>query len=131
MFSDFHRQRAARLGVDLDASYKRFLTEIRVGGPAYQRLCDSLDGRHRKNYASGTVSVVVSRTKGLSARECEVLGLCASGLTGGEIAKALWLSEETVRSHVSKIRWKLGARNTAHAVAIGITRGLIGLEAAA
>jgi DNA-binding NarL/FixJ family response regulator len=52
----------------------------------------------------------------LSARELEVLTLCARGLKRGEIADVLVTSKETVKSHVVHILAKLEARNTPHAV---------------
>jgi DNA-binding NarL/FixJ family response regulator len=44
----------------------------------------------------------------LSAREREVLGLMAEGLTNTGIAKRLWLTERTVESHVRNVLMKLG-----------------------
>lgn len=61
-----------------------------------------------------------------TAREIEVLQLVADGLVNRDIGKALFLSEETVKSHVRHILAKLQARSRAHAVAVGFRRGLIG-----
>jgi DNA-binding NarL/FixJ family response regulator len=47
----------------------------------------------------------------LTAREREVLGLIAQGMTNGEIAQALQLSPLTAKTHVSRILMKLGARD--------------------
>lgn len=47
----------------------------------------------------------------LSPRELEVLKLVAAGRTNAEIAERLWLSSNTVRSHVQRIMRKLGVRN--------------------
>jgi DNA-binding NarL/FixJ family response regulator len=52
---------------------------------------------------------------GLSAREAEVLGLLAEGLTDREIAASLQISPRTVETHVSKVLHKLGVRNRAEA----------------
>jgi DNA-binding NarL/FixJ family response regulator len=49
----------------------------------------------------------------LSAREVEVIGLVAAGLTDYEIADALYLSVRTVRSHLDRIRAKTGMRRRA------------------
>ncbi len=60
-----------------------------------------------------------------TARETEVLQLIAEGLVNREIGKALFLSEETVKSHVRHLLAKLQARSRAHAVAVGFRRGLL------
>jgi len=63
----------------------------------------------------------------LSSREIEVLRLVATGNSNKEIADQLSIGEATVKSHVSNILSKLGANDRAHAVTIGLTRGIIGL----
>ena len=60
-----------------------------------------------------------------TAREIEVLQLISDGLVNREIGNRLYLSEETVKSHVRHILAKLQARSRAHAVAVGFRRGLI------
>lgn len=61
----------------------------------------------------------------LSARELEVLALAANGLDGQEIARELFVSHDTVRTHMAHTLAKLGAHSRAQAVAIAIRRGLI------
>ena len=61
-----------------------------------------------------------------TAREIEVLQLISEGLVNREIGQRLFLSEETVKSHVRHLLAKLQARSRAHAVAVGFRRGLIG-----
>jgi DNA-binding NarL/FixJ family response regulator len=58
-------------------------------------------------------------------REIEVLQLISDGLVNREIGNRLFLSEETVKSHVRHLLAKLQARSRAHAVAVGFRRGLI------
>jgi DNA-binding NarL/FixJ family response regulator len=58
-------------------------------------------------------------------REIEVLQLISQGLVNREIGKRLFLSEETVKSHVRHLLAKLQARSRAHAVAVGFRRGLL------
>jgi DNA-binding NarL/FixJ family response regulator len=62
----------------------------------------------------------------LTPREAEVLQLIADGLVTREIGKRLFLSEETVKSHVQHLLEKLQARSRAHAVAVGFRRGILG-----
>jgi DNA-binding NarL/FixJ family response regulator len=65
------------------------------------------------------------RTKTLSPRERQILGLLSQGLSGEEVAKQLFLSAETVRTHVRNAMSKLGAATRAHAVALALQRGEI------
>jgi DNA-binding NarL/FixJ family response regulator len=51
----------------------------------------------------------------LTARELEVLGLLAEGLTDRQIAESLTVSPRTIETHVSSVLHKLGARNRAQA----------------
>ena|SRR5712691_8887398 len=60
-----------------------------------------------------------------TAREIEVLQLISEGLVNRDIGKMLFLSEETVKSHVRHLLAKLQARSRAHAVAVGFRRGLL------
>lgn len=64
----------------------------------------------------------------LSAREREVLQLIANGLSGEAVADALFLSGDTVRTHVRNAVAKLGAHSRAHAIAIALRTGEIGYE---
>lgn len=61
----------------------------------------------------------------LTPREGEVLALLAAGASNKEIAGKLYLSEHTVKFHVSTILGKLGAATRAEAVARGYRQGLI------
>jgi DNA-binding CsgD family transcriptional regulator len=61
----------------------------------------------------------------LTEREREVMILAASGLQTGEMGERLFLSPETVKSHVHNAMAKLGAHTRAHAVAIGLVTGQI------
>ena len=47
----------------------------------------------------------------LSRREREILQLLAEGLTNGEIAQRLWVTETTVKFHLSRIYRRLGVSN--------------------
>ena len=68
---------------------------------------------------------VVSAQATLTARQTEVLGLVAEGLSKKEIARELWLSEETVKFHMKWVLLRLNARNSAQAVATAFRLGLI------
>jgi two-component system, NarL family, response regulator LiaR len=64
----------------------------------------------------------------LTARETEVLRRLAQGLSNKEIAEALSISEETVKTHVSNVLAKLEAENRAQAIVQALKRGLVSLE---
>ncbi len=61
----------------------------------------------------------------LTQREREVLTLIAGGERGASIAGALGVSQSTIETHVRHCLVKLGARNRAHAIALGLQRGEI------
>ncbi|MFC9175574.1 response regulator [Streptomyces sp. NPDC057107] len=62
----------------------------------------------------------------LSAREREVLVLVAKGTTNREIAAELFISEATVKTHLTHIFAKLVTKDRAAAVAVGYDRGILG-----
>ena len=64
----------------------------------------------------------------LTQREIDVLRLIAAGNSNKLIADRLSLTEATIKGHVSNILSKLGANDRAHAVTIGLKRGIIDLD---
>ena len=64
----------------------------------------------------------------LTQREREVMTLVAAGLTSGDMGERLFLSTETVKSHVQNAMGKLGSHTRAHAVAIALMTGQIDWE---
>jgi DNA-binding NarL/FixJ family response regulator len=61
----------------------------------------------------------------LTAREREVVGLVAMGLSNGEIARELVVSPATARTHVSRAMVKLGARDRSQLVVIAYESGVV------
>ena len=72
-----------------------------------------------------------ARLEQLTAREAEVMHLLARGLANAEIAKKLYISEATVRTHVAHVLQKLDLRDRIHAVIYAYETGLIQPDAAA
>jgi DNA-binding NarL/FixJ family response regulator len=79
-----------------------------------------LSGRLRPDSRSA-----LSRAR-LTGREAEVLRLMARGMSNGEIAQALFLGVQTVKTHVSSTLAKLGARDRTQAVVIAYESGFVG-----
>ncbi|MDP1848262.1 MAG: LuxR C-terminal-related transcriptional regulator [Solirubrobacteraceae bacterium] len=61
----------------------------------------------------------------LSKREREIMTLAAAGGQSGDMAESLYLSPETIKSHIQNAMAKLGAHTRAHAVAIALVTGQI------
>jgi two-component system, NarL family, nitrate/nitrite response regulator NarL len=61
----------------------------------------------------------------LTARELEILGMCADGLSSPEIAEALFVSVPTVKTHLQHVYAKLEVSDRAAAVAQALRRGLL------
>ncbi|MEV6533240.1 response regulator [Streptomyces sp. NPDC048448] len=79
--------------------------------------------------ASRLVSAVRTPTTAqdsLSGREREVLALVAKGTSNREIARVLFISEATVKTHLTHLYAKLGVNDRAAAVAVGYDRGILG-----
>ena len=63
----------------------------------------------------------------LSPREIEILKRVATGNSNKEIANALDISEETVKTHMKRVLEKLDAKDRTHAVTIALKRGIFAL----
>ncbi len=61
----------------------------------------------------------------LSSRELEVLKLVAGGATNGEIARRLWVTEQTVKFHLSNVYRKIGVANRTEASRYAHLNGLV------
>lgn len=61
----------------------------------------------------------------LTAREREILGLLADGLTNARIGRELWVTEQTVKFHLSNIYRKLGVANRTEACRYAHTNGML------
>ncbi len=75
--------------------------------------------RERVRRNPGEVLPAVMKKTGITQREYEVLQLLARGMSNQEIAEALFISESTVKTHVSKLMDKLDARSRTQVVLKG------------
>lgn len=64
----------------------------------------------------------------LTEREGEILSLMARGLSNGEIAKKIYISEKTVKNHVTSILRKLEVSDRTQAVIEGVKKGLVNIK---
>ena len=102
------------------ASRAEIFDAIRTVHSGGSLLCPAVNSRLLDHIEQGD-----ERPDGLTPRELEVLTLLARGLKNAEIASELFISERTVKFHVSSILAKLGAETRTEAVRIAARRGLV------
>ena len=84
-----------------------------------------LDGEVAQRVLEGQKAAHHSETDPMSSREREVLELMALGLTNRQIGARLWISETTVKTHVSHILAKLKQPNRTQAILSAMALGLV------
>ena len=89
--------------------------------PAWARFCDAV----REFLGVGASREPDPMFATLTAREREILLLLARGLTNIEIGNDLFISEKTVRNHVTKVFEKLGVNSRAQAIVLAKDKGLL------
>jgi DNA-binding NarL/FixJ family response regulator len=122
----FEALRAGASGFLLkNASPEKLIEAVQTVAAGDALLAPDVTRRVIERFASGSVAVPDPAVDTLTDREREVLGLVAKGMTNSEIARALFLGEATVKTHVSKVLLKLGLRDRIHAVVYAHERGLL------
>ncbi|WP_199429125.1 LuxR C-terminal-related transcriptional regulator [Qaidamihabitans albus] len=108
----------------LTEAIRRAHTDRRYIDPALAAL--TARPKRHTTAANGQVPAPANRPQmPLSRREYQVLQLVAEGLENSAIAKVLYLSVETVRTHVKSILRKLSARDRTHAVTTAFRSGIL------
>ncbi|GEA88563.1 response regulator [Cellulomonas cellasea] len=107
-----------------DAPPAQLLHGIRTVASGAALLAPEVTRRLVGRYA-GRIRPPQPTDSALTPRELEVLRLLADGLSNGEIAAALVLSPETVKTYVSRILTKLDLRDRVQAVVYAYRRGLV------
>jgi DNA-binding NarL/FixJ family response regulator len=113
-----------------DAPEERLTTAIRVVAEGGSLFAPSVTRRLVAEFSKGLRRP--QPPEGLDAltqRETEVLLLVARGLSNAEIAGRLFVSENTVKTHVARVLMKLGLRDRVQAVVLAYESGLVTAEA--
>jgi DNA-binding CsgD family transcriptional regulator len=122
--ADGHRDGSEREG---DGTHRRqgraAIVRTVVGGEAL--LAPAVLRRLVDRYAPATSGPDASLLSALTAREVEVLRLIGRGSSNAELARALWISEPTVKTHITRIFRKLDLRDRAQAVVLAYETGLV------
>jgi DNA-binding CsgD family transcriptional regulator len=100
------------LGLKLTGKQKILVKEVPVAAPVRAGGPFVRDERKREDL-------------GITPREIEILELIAKGMSNREIAEELFVSENTVKTHSSRVFDKLGARRRTQAVQLGKEFGLL------
>ena len=110
-----------------DASAVELATAVRVVAAGDGLLSPGVTRRLIAEFARMGAPRLPARAKlgDLTERETEVLGLVARGMTNAEIATLLFVAEQTVKTHVSRVLMKLGLRDRAQAVVFAYENGLV------
>ena len=100
-------------------------------GPTRRLLTAWRSGRADRGGEAGAAQAQPAPERlpaGLTRREREVLRLVAAGLTNQEICDRLWLSMPTVKTHVSHLLAKTGARDRVQLVLVALRTGVVTLD---
>ncbi|HYM53466.1 MAG TPA: response regulator transcription factor, partial [Candidatus Dormibacteraeota bacterium] len=126
-----YREGEALLAVRRDAARARsslreaHAVAIGLGAEPLRAAIEEVAGRGRVDLSEGVVGRRRSSAPaGLTAREQEILGLVADGLTNRQIGERLFITEKTASHHVSNILGKLGVSGRSEAAAEAVRLGI-------
>lgn len=107
-----------------DAGGDQLVDAVRIVASGDALIAPSITKRLIAEFAHRPAPAEVKGLGELTERELEVLGLMAKGLSNAEIGEALFVSETTVKTHVSHILTKLHLRDRVQAVVAAYESGL-------
>ncbi len=107
-----------------DADGDQLVEAVRVIASGDALIAPSVTMRLISEFADRPELAEIKGIDDLTEREVEVLGLVAKGLANAEIGEALFVSESTVKTHVSHILTKLQLRDRVQAVVAAYESGL-------
>ncbi len=108
-----------------DVTAEKLFDAVRVIAVGEALLAPSVTRRLISEFAGRPDAKLAPAFADLTPRETEVLRLVAEGLSNAEIAARLVVTEETVKTHVSRILSKLGLRDRTQAVVAAYETGLV------
>lgn len=108
-----------------DAPEERLTTAIRVVADGGSLFAPSVTRRLIEEFAKRAPTQPKPSLSGLTERETEVLEQVARGLSNSEIGGRLYITENTVKTHVARILTKLQLRDRVHAVVLAYESGLV------
>jgi DNA-binding NarL/FixJ family response regulator len=108
-----------------DRPPEELVAAVRVVASGDALLAPSVTRRLIEEFARRTPAATRDELHELTDREREVLVLIARGLSNAEIAKALYVAETTVKTHVGHVLSKLRLRDRAQAVVLAYESGLV------
>ena len=108
-----------------DAPEDRLTTAIRVVADGGSLFAPSVTRRLIEQFSRHAPRAPAGALDALTERETEVLEQVARGLSNAEIAGALFVSENTVKTHVARVLMKLGVRDRVQAVVLAYESGLV------
>ena len=109
-----------------NAGADELIAAVRVVAAGDALLAPEVTRRVIERFAAGSAPTPRSwaPAESLTEREAEVLRLVAQARSNGEIARELFIGEATVKTHVSNLLQKLGARDRVHAAVLAHQHGL-------
>jgi DNA-binding NarL/FixJ family response regulator len=108
-----------------DAPEERLTTAIRVVAEGGSLFAPSVTRRLIEEFSRRGERQPVPALDALTERETEVLRQVARGMSNAEIAAELFVSENTVKTHVARVLMKLGLRDRVQAVVLAYESGLV------